>query len=334
MKTSVIVPVYNGEATLTACLNAILFQHYPKENYEIIIIDDGSTDNTPKIIENFRKLAKKKRVECLVFSFNKNSGRVSARKKGAEVAKYSDLSFIDNRCIVEKNYLNKLKKLKFSPVIANCIINKSRSVYDRTLHLLKRKQPYYGKRFKPVFINKANFDKIAKGTGVLFCKKNLFLHASSKMDNDFNISDDIKLLSYFVNKTNILKSPVPVAIYLSRKGFQFFRHIYERGPKFVDYYLNIKKARFWYFIVFPILLLVFLILIMFFRQMFLIPLIVLLLFIYIVFLISLSENFKDLIGLFIMVPLMCIFFEAGIARGLILKLIKNNNYSRKINFHV
>jgi len=48
---SVIVPVYNGAETIDACLTALVNQDYPQNEYEIIVVNDGSTDRTREIVE-------------------------------------------------------------------------------------------------------------------------------------------------------------------------------------------------------------------------------------------------------------------------------------------
>ena len=52
-KISIIVPVYNTEKYISECINSLLSQTY--NNYEIIIIDDGSTDNSYKICKDYEK---------------------------------------------------------------------------------------------------------------------------------------------------------------------------------------------------------------------------------------------------------------------------------------
>lgn len=56
-KISIIVPVYNTEKYISECINSLLSQTY--NNYEIIIIDDGSTDNSYKICKDYEKNIKK-----------------------------------------------------------------------------------------------------------------------------------------------------------------------------------------------------------------------------------------------------------------------------------
>ena len=50
---SVIVPLYNAGKTLDACIQSILNQNYPKKNYEIIVVDNHSTDNSADIIKKY-----------------------------------------------------------------------------------------------------------------------------------------------------------------------------------------------------------------------------------------------------------------------------------------
>ena len=53
-KLSVIIPVFNQEKYLGRCLRSLLNQTFPKEQYEIIVINDGSTDKTPFVLETFK----------------------------------------------------------------------------------------------------------------------------------------------------------------------------------------------------------------------------------------------------------------------------------------
>ena len=79
LKFSVIVTVYNLEAYLEECLDSIISQSY--ENLEIICIDDGSTDNSPAILDRYENLDQRIRV-----IHRKNAGLVNARKQGVHEA--------------------------------------------------------------------------------------------------------------------------------------------------------------------------------------------------------------------------------------------------------
>jgi glycosyltransferase involved in cell wall biosynthesis len=96
---SVIVPVYNGAETLDDCLAALVDQDYPRDRYEIIVVDDGSTDDTSQIAS---------RYPARVIDLERNQGRIVARNAGARVAKYETLVFNDVRVTPERQLLAKV----------------------------------------------------------------------------------------------------------------------------------------------------------------------------------------------------------------------------------
>ncbi len=51
MKFSIIIPTYNSENFLKDCLNSLFYQSFPKNEYEIIVVDDASTQNTKQLIK-------------------------------------------------------------------------------------------------------------------------------------------------------------------------------------------------------------------------------------------------------------------------------------------
>lgn len=103
MKFSIIVPVYNVEDYLDKCLNSIKEQTY--KNFEVIIVNDESPDNSQKIIDKYTK--KDQRFKC----YNKKNGGVSsARNHGLKYVKGDYLIFIDGDDYIDKYLLEKLNK--------------------------------------------------------------------------------------------------------------------------------------------------------------------------------------------------------------------------------
>ena len=98
---SVIVPVYNVEKYLNRCVDSILEQTY--ENLEIILVDDGSTDNSGKICDYYRK--KDTRV---VVIHKTNGGLSDARNSGIDIAKGDYLCFVDSDDYVDKIFIQTL----------------------------------------------------------------------------------------------------------------------------------------------------------------------------------------------------------------------------------
>lgn len=97
---SVIIPVYNQEKYLNKCIDSILSGTY--RNLECIIVDDGSTDNSPLLCDEYKE------DERVVIIHKENGGLTSARKAGYEVAKGKFITFIDSDDYVSKDYVEKL----------------------------------------------------------------------------------------------------------------------------------------------------------------------------------------------------------------------------------
>ena len=95
---SVVVPVYNSERTLGFCLEALSIQTLPRERFEVIVVDDGSTDRTSKIARQFD----------VRYMFQKNRGPASARNLGADAAAGSLILFTDSDCVPCPNWLEEM----------------------------------------------------------------------------------------------------------------------------------------------------------------------------------------------------------------------------------
>lgn len=98
---SIIVPVYNAELNLRDCLNSILSQTY--ENIEVIIVDDGSTDRSKSICEEYAKLDSR-----VILISQKNSGPSGARNLGINVSNGEYIQFVDSDDILEQNMTRNL----------------------------------------------------------------------------------------------------------------------------------------------------------------------------------------------------------------------------------
>ncbi len=98
---SVIVPVYNVEEYLSECVESILAQSF--EQFELILVDDGSSDNGGKICDDYKE--KDSRIRVV---HKKNGGLSDARNKGIDLARGEFITFIDSDDIVYKDYLKYL----------------------------------------------------------------------------------------------------------------------------------------------------------------------------------------------------------------------------------
>lgn len=98
---SIIIPVYNSSKFILATLASLENQSY--NNYEIILINDGSTDNSLNILENY----KKKHHNVILYN-QKNRGVSVARNKGIELSNGEFITFLDSDDMYSPNYLEKL----------------------------------------------------------------------------------------------------------------------------------------------------------------------------------------------------------------------------------
>jgi len=93
---SVIIPAYNCEQTIRHIIQAIFAQTYPAVN--IIVVDDGSTDQTPQIIQSF---------DGLTYLHQENAGPAAARNCGAKESQDEIIFFTDSDCVPERDWIEK-----------------------------------------------------------------------------------------------------------------------------------------------------------------------------------------------------------------------------------
>lgn len=140
-KVSVVVPVYNVEKYLHQCIDSLLNQTYP--NLEIILVDDGSTDNSGKICDEY-----KDNYPDIMIIHKQNEGLGFARNSGMAVATSDYVTFIDSDDYADKKMIEELMK----PIIENnadTVIGGFKKVDDLGNVLFTEtyeKQIYTGKR--------------------------------------------------------------------------------------------------------------------------------------------------------------------------------------------
>lgn len=101
-KVSIIVPIYNAEKFIKKCIESILNQSY--KNLELILVNDGSKDNSSKIINQYKN---NKRVNIFT---QKNHGAAYTRNFGLKQATGKYVTFIDSDDFIDKDYIEKYVK--------------------------------------------------------------------------------------------------------------------------------------------------------------------------------------------------------------------------------
>ena len=90
MILSIIIPVYNVEQYIGKCLDSCLNQDLPKDEYEIVVVDDGSPDNSSSIVEGYMK-----KYSNIRLIHRENGGLSAARNTGLKEAKGENERFVD-----------------------------------------------------------------------------------------------------------------------------------------------------------------------------------------------------------------------------------------------
>jgi GT2 family glycosyltransferase len=99
-----VVPVYNRAAALSACLDSLFRQSYPHDRYEVIVVDDGSSDRTAEVAQ----AAGSQWDGTLRVLRKANGGPASARNAGIRAAHGDVIAFTDSDCIADANWLSGL----------------------------------------------------------------------------------------------------------------------------------------------------------------------------------------------------------------------------------
>lgn len=97
---TVILPVYNGEAVIAACLDSLLALVYPDADYEIVVVDNASTDATAVILERYR--------DRLRILYEAGHGVSRARNAAIAATDRDIIAFIDADCIADPGWLSAL----------------------------------------------------------------------------------------------------------------------------------------------------------------------------------------------------------------------------------
>lgn len=113
MLLSIIIPVYKVEKYLRKCLDSCVNQDIPKDQYEIIAVNDGSPDNCQSILEEYEREYDNVRILK-----QENQGLSKARNNGLDIAKGDYVWFVDSDDWIEENCLSEIiAKLDNSPDI-------------------------------------------------------------------------------------------------------------------------------------------------------------------------------------------------------------------------
>ncbi len=165
MLISVVIPTYNKAKRLYLTLFALNNQDF-NEKFEVIIVDDGSSDNTFEVVNEFMNM---EQIQYEIrYIYQNNSGRATARNVGVKVTKGEYIIFLDDDRLVKKDYIKKHVESHESSEEDVVVLGSRYSIYissfDKKYNLIIKqmennyeefirhsKEEYYWKKVKPAF---------------------------------------------------------------------------------------------------------------------------------------------------------------------------------------
>jgi len=324
LNLSVIVPTYNGSLWLAKTIDKIknAIRKADIDKFEILVINDGSTDNTTEVVEKIRKdTGLPIRLITQV-----NSGRFAARRTGTNNAKYTYLLFVDTRVFIGEDSIKYLlgkhsKDGSRNVWCSHVRVEKEGNIYARfweaIAYVAWRK---YFSNPRDISYGIKGFDDYPKGTTCFFIKKDILEEANDWfVDNTKDLktsNDDTLLIRHIAEKNSINVSPEFWCLYHARGTLrQYTKHVYHRGKVFVDGFLRNDGNRFFIplilFLVFSAILPISLILnptlitpaLLLGTSLWMLELLTILL---------IRVPIKDGLSLFILTPIFTVFYAAGI----------------------
>lgn len=229
---SVVIPVYNMEKYLNKCIDSVLEQSY--QNIEIIIVDDGSTDESAEICDVYKK--ENNNIKVI---HKKNQGLVGARKEGLSICSGEYVVYVDADDWIEPHMLSDMVKVMESNEvdIAQCgliweyptgesIINDD-IIPEGKFNLMKWDNDFY----QNLFINSKDYSKSGLRLNVCSCifRRNILLLSQKMVPNELCNGEDDALFFASVLQTRIFyKFAYPYYHSLVRKNsmsrsFKMFR---------------------------------------------------------------------------------------------------------------
>ena len=195
-KVSIIVPIYNTAKYLPECLDSILNQSH--QNLEIILIDDGSTDDSGKIVDAYAK--KDSRIKVV---HQKNQGQSAARNQGLKKATGDFISFIDSDDSISPDFYQKhLAAFDHNTSISVC------GAHYKILKLKTTKDVYIDslRPRKKHESNKAYILYLLTMDGRMYWSVNKLYHANiakkCHFDQSLNFAEDTKFVLDYLKKSS------------------------------------------------------------------------------------------------------------------------------------
>lgn len=196
---SVVIPLYNKELSISNTIQSVLNQSY--QGFEIVIVNDGSTDNSVKMVEEIND-------ERIRLIHQENKGVSAARNKGIDEASFEWVAFLDGDDLWKENHLAEIvKMMKIHP---------NEKVYATSYKYSDDRAMFKHPRSETIFIVEDYFEEAKKEsliwTSIVVIHKDCFKKAGV-FNEQFSIGEDIDVWARVAKHYKIVKSAEITAIY-------------------------------------------------------------------------------------------------------------------------
>ncbi len=235
-KVSVIVPVYNCGQYIDSCMNSLLNQTLPLDDFEIIFINDGSTDESREKCEQYEKI-----YNNVVVVNKENGGVSSARNSGIKIAKGKYLLYLDSDDEITANTLEKVSSY-FDSVYDEIDICTYKLVFIRN----GSRAPLH---FRYKYMNKTGYYDVNKYPYISQSSMNIMVKNGINIyfDTSLAIGEDQKYISTIISRTGKIGYCNEAEYHYIKRddgtmatmGYSY--HMFEQGMLLFEYLLNLAK---------------------------------------------------------------------------------------------
>ena len=223
---SVVIPLYNKELSIKNTIQSVLNQSY--QNFEILIINDGSVDGSVDVVKNI----KNERIRLI---HQNNQGVSSARNKGIQEAKYEWIAFLDGDDLWETNHLEEIvKMMRIFP---------DEKVYATSFEFSDKRKMFKHERSSPIFKIDEYFKEAIKEnimwTSIVVVHKDCFSVVKG-FNEKLKYGEDLDLWYRLAQKFDIIKNTKVTAVYRvdAENRSDHKQDLY----KCFEYYIDLKKT--------------------------------------------------------------------------------------------
>lgn len=229
MKLSIIIPCLNEEKYIEKCINSILLNDYPKENYEIIVVDGGSTDRTLKILNKIQ--LSKINVPIKVFH-NPKKIPPSAMNIGIKHSEGELIMRLDSHAYYPSNYISELVKWKNKLNAGNVGAPTKTEVLNVTKTSIAIKKVLSHRFGLGGGLFRLGADEVSEVDTVPFgCYSKKTLIECGKYDERLKRNQDIELNKRFISKgKKVYLIPYTFCVYYAREKWgKLAKNNFENG---------------------------------------------------------------------------------------------------------